>query len=173
MLPNDCAFDRLSSMIPLMSDRKYGQALGTTVKALRGVRTQKEVADAAGIPISTLSKIEQSRQIPRDETFVKIAQGLGLTEAELEQEIVETTLSVLEEEHRKASGSRRSPPSTSKKKKRRAQSVDLSGVPRSAALRLKSTLATIDAFRNHLDNLDHDIQSLIREFQILRGGSRR
>lgn len=152
-----------------MSERKYAKALGKTIKSLRGAKTQKQVADAAGIPISTLSKIEQARQIPRNDTFEKIAQGLGLTVAELEQEIVENTLGALEEESQKAAGVtllRRAQASAPYRED--DGEIDLSGVPRSAALRLKSTMSSIEALRNHLDNLDHDIRSLAREFQLLR-----
>lgn len=157
-------------MILSMSERKYAKALGKTVKALRGAKTQKQVAETAGIPISTLSKIEQARQIPRNDTFSKIAEGLGLTVAELEQEIVETTLGALEEENQKAAGvsGLRRQPLVSGDRQRDDEDIDLSGVPRAAALRLKSTLSTIDALRNHLDNLDHDVRSLAREFQMLR-----
>lgn len=151
-----------------MAERKYATALGKTIKSLRGVKTQKQIAEAAGIPISTLSKIEQARQTPRNETFAKIAEGLGLSVAELEQEIVETTLKDLEEETRKATGvpadARRSLISS----RLQDDELDLSGVPRAAGLRLKSTLSTIEALRNHLNNLEHDIRSLAREFQMLR-----
>ncbi len=78
-------------------ERKYTQALGRTIKLLRGARTQKEVADAAEIPTSTLSKIEQARQIPRDKTFAKIAGGLGLTVSELEQRVAAYTLGELKQ----------------------------------------------------------------------------
>lgn len=151
-----------------MSERKYAKALGKTVKSLRGGKTQKQVAEAAGIPISTLSKIEQARQIPRNDTFEKIAQGLGLTVAELEQEIVESTLGALEEESQKAAGITRLRRSQAGAQREEKEDIDLSGVPRAAALRLKSTLATIEALRNHLDNLEHDIRSLAREFQMMR-----
>lgn len=157
-------------MIPIMSERKYAKALGKTIKALRGAKTQKQVAETAGIPISTLSKIEQARQIPRNDTFAKIAHGLGLTVAELEQEIVENTLGALEEEHQKAAGLtglRHAPEASSRL--RDDEDLDLSGVPRAAALRLKSTLSTIEAMRNQLDNLEHDVRSLAREFQMFRG----
>ena len=152
-----------------MSERKYAKALGKTIKALRGARTQKQVAEAAGIPISTLSKIEQARQIPRNDTFSRIAQGLGLSVAELEQEIVETTLGALDEEKQRAAGV-----TTLKRPQQSSafgdeEALDLTGVPRAAALRLKSTLSTVEALRNHLDNLEHDVQSLAREFQMLRG----
>lgn len=157
-------------MILSMSERKYAKALGKTIKALRGAKTQKQVAETAGIPISTLSKIEQARQIPRNGTFSKIAAGLGLTVAELEQEIVETTLGALEEESQKAAGVSELRPSSTISGGRHGdqEDMELAGVPRAAALRLKSTLSTIDALRNHLENLDHDIRSLAREFQILR-----
>lgn len=155
-------------MIPPMSERKYAKALGKTIKSLRGAKTQKQVAEAAGIPISTLSKIEQARQIPRNDTFEKIAQGLGLTIAELEQEIVENTLGALEEESQRAAGVPRLRSSHSGSDYREKDDIDLGGVPRAAALRLKSTLATIEALRNHLDNLEHDIRSLAREFQLVR-----
>lgn len=150
---------------PHMSERKYAKALGKTIKTLRGARTQKQIADAANIPISTLSKIEQARQIPRNDTFSRIAGGLGLSVAELEKEVVETTLGALEQEKRMATGD--SEPASSQPDSGLGDDVDLSQIPRAAALRLKSTSSTIESLRHHLDNLEHDVRSLAGEFQLL------
>ena len=75
------------------SERQYQKALGKTIKTFRGVRTQKELAEGAGIPTSTLSKIEQGRQIPRAATIAKIACGLGLSAVKLEQRVAAQMLS--------------------------------------------------------------------------------
>ncbi|OFV69139.1 helix-turn-helix transcriptional regulator [Acetobacterium wieringae] len=44
---------------------------------LRGVRTQKEVAESLGISISALSMYEIGQRIPRDEVKIKIAKYYG------------------------------------------------------------------------------------------------
>lgn len=156
-------------MILLMAEeRKYAKALGKTIKALRGTRTQREIAETAGIPISTLSKIEQARQIPRNDTFGKIAHGLGLSVSELEQRVVERTLGAIA---RAGPGGDDEVPETAGGQDRRAaeaDDVDLAALPRAAALRIRSTFGTIDALRHHLDSLEHDVRSLVREFQALR-----
>ncbi len=144
-----------------MSDeRKYAKTLGRTVRALRGTRTQKEVAKAAGLPVSTLSKIEQARQVPRSETFAKIAHGLGVSAVQLEQRVMENTLGAIEQTDSGgfAAYSTFGGP-------RRVPNVDLDGLPRSAALRLASTLGTIASLRNHIDTLELDLVSLTREFR--------
>jgi len=156
-------------ILPMAEERKYAKALGKTIKALRGTRTQREIAETAGIPISTLSKIEQARQIPRNDTFGKIARGLGLSVSELEQRVVERTLGAIARAG--AAGDGDEAPETAAGHDRRpaeTDDVDLAGVPRAAALRIKSTFGTIDALRNHLDSLEHDVRSLVREFQALR-----
>ncbi len=148
-------------MILSMSDeRKYAKTLGRTVRALRGTKTQKEVAKAAGLPVSTLSKIEQARQIPRSETFAKIAHGLGLSAVQLEQRVMENTLGAIEQTE--AGGALAFPTVVGR---RRAPEVDMSGLPRSAALRLASTLGTIASLRSHIDTLELDIVSLTHEFR--------
>jgi transcriptional regulator with XRE-family HTH domain len=159
-------------MLPMVEERKYAKALGRTIKALRGTRTQRQIAEAAGLPISTLSKIEQARQIPRNETFGKIARGLGLSVSELEQRVVERTLGAIARAG--AGGEDEEAPETAAPATRRAahpDEVDLAGLPRAAALRIRSTFGTIDALRHQLDSLDHDVRSLVREFQALRPDS--
>lgn len=146
----------------MAEERKYAKALGKTIKSLRGSRTQKQIAETAGIPISTLSKIEQARQVPRNDTFGKIAHGLGLTVAELEQRVVETTLGAL---GLRGPGDAAADAGGKAAGRTEAADIDLSGVPRAAALRIKSAFGTITALRNYLDNLEHDVLSLVREFQ--------
>jgi transcriptional regulator with XRE-family HTH domain len=47
--------------------------------ALRGERSQEEVAKALGISVSALSMYEQGNRIPRDEIKVKMAEYYGIS----------------------------------------------------------------------------------------------
>ena len=47
--------------------------------ALRGNRTQEEVAKALGISISALSMYEQGNRIPRDEIKIRMAEYYGIS----------------------------------------------------------------------------------------------
>jgi len=47
--------------------------------ALRGNRSQDEVAKALGISISALSMYEQGNRIPRDEIKIKMAEYYGIS----------------------------------------------------------------------------------------------
>lgn len=152
----------------MAEERKYAKALGKTIKAIRGTRTQKQIAETAGIPISTLSKIEQARQIPRNETFAKIARGLGLSVAELEQRVVERTLGAIARASAAGDDDEGPEPTTPARGGAATDDADLAEVPRPVALRIKSTLGTIDAVRSQLDSLEHDVRSLAHEFQALR-----
>ncbi len=46
---------------------------GTKLRALRGTRSQKEVANELGITKSALAMYERDERVPRDEVKVKIA----------------------------------------------------------------------------------------------------
>lgn len=46
---------------------------GTKLKALRGKKTQQQVADDLGITKSALAMYERDERIPRDEIKIKIA----------------------------------------------------------------------------------------------------
>ncbi len=149
----------------MATDRKYKKALSRTLKALRGTRTQKEVAEAAGIPTSTWCKIEQGRQLPRDGTFVKIAEALGCSVSDLEQLVSESTL---EEIGQAQSDTLTSPMPYQLKalgpgRRKSSETLDLSGLPKTAALRIQNTLGTIDSLRNHLDSLELDVRNVARE----------
>ena len=148
----------------MADERKYAQSLGRTVKILRGTRTQREIAKAAGIPVSTLSKIEQARQIPRNDTFAKVARGLGMSVAELEQKVMEKTLGELG----KGGGDARSGATGAGPER---EELDLSGLPRTAALRIASAFGTLASLRNHIDNVEQELKSVIREFQIFASSS--
>ena len=52
---------------------------GTKLRALRGNKTQKEVAIDLGITKSALAMYERDQRIPRDEVKVKIAAYYGET----------------------------------------------------------------------------------------------
>ena len=47
--------------------------IGTKLKALRGKKTQEEVAKDLGITKSALSMYERDERVPRDEVKVRIA----------------------------------------------------------------------------------------------------
>lgn len=49
------------------------EKLGEKLIALRGNRTQSEVAEALGISISALSMYERGKRIPRDEVKQRMA----------------------------------------------------------------------------------------------------
>lgn len=48
-------------------------SVGKKLKALRGNKTQKQVAQEIGITKSALAMYEQDKRIPRDEVKVRIA----------------------------------------------------------------------------------------------------
>lgn len=47
--------------------------------ALRGERSQEEVAKALGISVSALSMYEQGNRIPRDEVKIRMAEYYGIS----------------------------------------------------------------------------------------------
>ena len=49
------------------------ERLGGYLKALRGNRTQKEVAEAVGVTAMAISQYEQGERIPNDEMKIKLA----------------------------------------------------------------------------------------------------
>jgi transcriptional regulator with XRE-family HTH domain len=60
-------------------DRERGSRLGERLRAARGERTSVEVAQAAGISVETLRKIEHGRvPTPAFFTVVAIARAVGL-----------------------------------------------------------------------------------------------
>lgn len=52
-------------------------SIGMKLKALRGQRTQQEVADKVGITKSALAMYERDKRVPRDEVKVKLAAFYG------------------------------------------------------------------------------------------------
>jgi transcriptional regulator with XRE-family HTH domain len=58
-------------------------SVGTTIKLLRGERPQEDVAHAAGISTSTLSRVERGLHQPSLPTLRKLAVALGVSLAEL------------------------------------------------------------------------------------------
>lgn len=57
-------------MAVILVDKKI---VGERLKALRGSRTQKEVADAIGVSAMTISQYEQGERMPKDEIKAKLA----------------------------------------------------------------------------------------------------
>lgn len=58
-------------------------SVGTTIKLLRGERPQEDVAHAAGISTSTLSRLERGLHQPSLPTLRKLAVALDVSLAEL------------------------------------------------------------------------------------------
>jgi transcriptional regulator with XRE-family HTH domain len=58
-------------------------SVGTTIKLLRGERSQEDLAHAAGISTSTLSRVERGLHQPSLPTLRKIAAALGVSLADL------------------------------------------------------------------------------------------
>lgn len=58
-------------------------SVGTTIKLLRGERPQEDVAHAAGISTSTLSRVERGLHQPSLPTLRKIAAALGVSLTDL------------------------------------------------------------------------------------------
>ncbi len=63
--------------------------LAAAIKKLRGGRTQKEVAQRAGIDETAWSLYENEGRQPTLKSLAKVAHGLGCTMARLEEEIWE------------------------------------------------------------------------------------
>ncbi|TEB04784.1 HTH-type transcriptional regulator Xre [Pelotomaculum schinkii] len=59
------------------------KCLAQRLTALRGNRSQTELARKAGIPQSAISEIEAGKRIPRTDTLQKLATALGVSVAEL------------------------------------------------------------------------------------------
>jgi transcriptional regulator with XRE-family HTH domain len=64
---------------------KKGEDMGERLKRLRerAGLTQPQMAEAAGVPVSTLRQWEQGRRLPSLEGFIALADGLGVTLDEL------------------------------------------------------------------------------------------
>jgi transcriptional regulator with XRE-family HTH domain len=58
-------------------------SVGTTIKLLRGERPQEDVAHAAGISTSTLSRLERGLHQPSLPTLRKLAAALDVSLVEL------------------------------------------------------------------------------------------
>lgn len=56
---------------------------GKRLLALRGTKSQSEVAKAVGIGTSTLAMYETEQRIPRDPIKIKLAQYFGVTVQEI------------------------------------------------------------------------------------------
>lgn len=59
------------------------KTLGEKLIHLRGVRSQKEVADALGISVSALSMYETDNRVPRDSIKIRLADYYDVTVQEL------------------------------------------------------------------------------------------
>ncbi|MFY9826659.1 MAG: helix-turn-helix domain-containing protein [Thermoanaerobaculia bacterium] len=59
-----------------------------TLKRLRGSRTQAQCAREGGLSANAWTHYEKGRRLPGDELSAKLAKGLGVTLAKLEEEIL-------------------------------------------------------------------------------------
>lgn len=150
----------------MVDGSRYKKALSKTLRSLRGTRSQREVAEAAGMPASTWSKIEHGRQLPRDETFARIAGALGYTVPVLERIVSERLLEELESERRATRISSPAPP-PAVATGHGDEEWDLGEVPASAARQLEAVMDTIVVLRRHLHSLELDLRSLTRDLQAL------
>lgn len=57
--------------------------IGSTLRTLRGARSQRAIADALGITKSSWAMYERNERIPRDEVKVKIAAFFGKSVQEI------------------------------------------------------------------------------------------
>ncbi len=57
--------------------------MGETLRNLRGIRTQGEVANACDITVQALSSYERGERIPRDEVKIRLASFYGVTVQDL------------------------------------------------------------------------------------------
>lgn len=73
--------------------------VAAAIKKLRGSRTQKQVAEQAGIDRPTWNQYEKARAMPKRANFRKILQGLGCTQRELDEAIMAAWRKRLDEEH--------------------------------------------------------------------------
>lgn len=72
--------------------------VGRAMERLRGDRTQRSVAQRAGINRSSWSSYEAGRRMPGPDTYPKVARGLGCSEDELDQAVLRSWSERLREE---------------------------------------------------------------------------
>lgn len=65
------------------------QDFAGALRELRGSRTQKEVAERAGLDPATWSAYERGSRVPRPERLEQVARGLGIDLASLQNAILE------------------------------------------------------------------------------------
>lgn len=76
------SFVRDTSRMPEGLGREGRRLIGARIRALRGDRSQEDLAQQAGISDGTLSAIERGRSDPRLGTLLRLAQALGLSSVE-------------------------------------------------------------------------------------------
>ena len=59
------------------------ERIAAKLKALRGEKTQKEVADAIGVSSMAISQYEQGERVPNDTVKLKLARYYGKTVEEI------------------------------------------------------------------------------------------
>lgn len=73
-----------------------------TLKRLRGSRTQAQCAREGGLSPNAWTHYEKGRRLPGEELSAKLAKGLGVTLAKLEEEILVSRNERMREETTKA-----------------------------------------------------------------------
>ncbi len=74
-----------------------------TLKRLRGSRTQAQCAREGGLSANAWTHYEKGRRLPGEKLSAKLAKGLGVTLAKLEEEILVSRNERMREETTKAS----------------------------------------------------------------------
>lgn len=73
--------------------------VAAAIRQLRGGRTQKDVAEHAGIDRPTWNQYEKAHAMPKRENFRKIIEGLGCTQREFDEAMIAAWRQRLDEEH--------------------------------------------------------------------------
>lgn len=57
--------------------------IGEKLRALRGNKSQAEIAEAVGVSVSAISMFEMDQRVPRDETKIALAKHFNVSIEEL------------------------------------------------------------------------------------------
>ena len=78
------------------------QDVARTLRRLRGSRTQAQCAREGGLSANAWTHYEKGRRLPGEKLSAKLAKGLGVTVAKLEEEILVSRNERMQEETTKA-----------------------------------------------------------------------
>ena len=164
----------------MIHEKKFGQAMALTLRELRGLRTQKEMAEKGGLPASTWCKIEQGRQIPREATIEKLAHACGRQADELQNLVLRNMLRLIDGDlgpgrPETSAGSPEgpipggsqslpgpAPPGATLEERWSREGLDLEGLTPVSAHHVASALDTVAAVRRYIEILELNILSIGR-----------